>query len=88
MPAVILEGLDHRAHLEHRVAQGHQAVLAVPVGEELGLDDPGGVGQCDCTARHGNPDDIAGTVVYLMSDDGAWVNGQTWHVNGGVYYGD
>jgi NAD(P)-dependent dehydrogenase (short-subunit alcohol dehydrogenase family) len=38
--------------------------------------------------RHGNPADIAASVAFLMSDDGAFVNGQTWHVNGGVYYGD
>lgn len=38
--------------------------------------------------RHGAPEDIASSVALLMSDDGAWVNGQTWHVNGGVYFGD
>jgi NAD(P)-dependent dehydrogenase (short-subunit alcohol dehydrogenase family) len=38
--------------------------------------------------RHGAPDDIAASVAFLMSDDGAWVTGQTWHVNGGVYFGD
>ena len=36
--------------------------------------------------RHGEPADIAGAVCYLMSDEASWVNGQTWHVNGGVYY--
>jgi NAD(P)-dependent dehydrogenase (short-subunit alcohol dehydrogenase family) len=38
--------------------------------------------------RHGKPADIAASVSFLLSDDGAFVNGQTWHVNGGVYYGD
>jgi NAD(P)-dependent dehydrogenase (short-subunit alcohol dehydrogenase family) len=37
--------------------------------------------------RHGEPADIAAAVTFLLSDEGAWVNGQTWHVNGGVYYG-
>jgi len=37
--------------------------------------------------RHGKVDDIAAAVTFLLSDDGAWVNGQTWHVNGGVYFG-
>lgn len=37
--------------------------------------------------RHGDVGDIAGSVAFLMSDDGEWVTGQTWHVNGGVYYG-
>ncbi|MGY8994597.1 MAG: SDR family oxidoreductase, partial [Rhodospirillales bacterium] len=34
--------------------------------------------------RHGAPADIAGAAAFLFSDDGEWVNGQTWHVNGGV----
>ena len=33
--------------------------------------------------RLGKPDDIAGAVAFLASDDGDWVNGQLWHVNGG-----
>ena len=36
--------------------------------------------------RHGAPQDIAGAVAFLLSDDGEWVNGQTWRVNGGVSY--
>jgi 7-alpha-hydroxysteroid dehydrogenase len=33
--------------------------------------------------RLGKPEDIAGAVAFLASDDGEWVNGQIWHVNGG-----
>jgi NAD(P)-dependent dehydrogenase (short-subunit alcohol dehydrogenase family) len=36
--------------------------------------------------RHGAPQDIAGAVAYLLSDDAEWVNGQAWRVNGGVSY--
>ena len=36
--------------------------------------------------RHGAPQDIAGTVAFLLSDDGSWVNGQSWRVNGGITY--
>ncbi|MEZ5503540.1 MAG: SDR family oxidoreductase [Halioglobus sp.] len=36
--------------------------------------------------RHGAPQDIAGAVAFLLSDDGEWVNGQVWRVNGGVSY--
>lgn len=38
--------------------------------------------------RHGSPHDIAGAVAFLLSDDGEWVNGQAWRVNGGVSYGN
>jgi 3-oxoacyl-[acyl-carrier protein] reductase len=34
--------------------------------------------------RLGQPDDIAGAVVYLASDEAAWVTGATLHVNGGM----
>lgn len=38
--------------------------------------------------RLGDPDDIAAAVAFLASDDGAWVNGQVWHVNGGAQMRD
>lgn len=38
--------------------------------------------------RLGNPDDIAAAVAFLASDDGAWINGQVWHVNGGMQMRD
>jgi 7-alpha-hydroxysteroid dehydrogenase len=34
--------------------------------------------------RLGKGDDIAAAVAFLASDDGEWVNGQVWHVNGGM----
>ena len=34
--------------------------------------------------RLGQPDDIAGTVAFLVSADGAWINGQVVRVNGGL----
>lgn len=37
------------------------------------------------STRLGVPTDIAGVVAFLLSDDGAWVNGQVWGVNGGAY---
>ncbi len=37
--------------------------------------------------RLGVPDDVAGAVAYLASDDAAWVTGQTLGVNGGLAMG-
>lgn len=34
--------------------------------------------------RLGTPDDIANTVAFLVGPEGAWVNGQTLRVNGGI----
>lgn len=36
------------------------------------------------STRLGAPDDIAATVVHLLSDDGAWINGQVISVDGGA----
>ena len=40
------------------------------------------------SARLGLPADIAGAVAFLASDDGGYVNGQVWHVNGGTQMRD
>jgi len=36
-------------------------------------------------SRLGEPDDIAASVVFLASDESAYVTGTTLHVNGGMY---
>lgn len=36
--------------------------------------------------RFGRPEDLAATVLFLLSDDAAWVSGQVWHVNGGSHF--
>ena len=36
-------------------------------------------------AAFGRPEDIAGAVAYLASEDGRYITGQTLHVNGGMY---
>ncbi|MCP5202938.1 MAG: SDR family oxidoreductase [Pseudomonadales bacterium] len=35
-------------------------------------------------SRLGRPEDIAGVVAMLLSEDGRWINGQVYHVNGGA----
>ena len=37
------------------------------------------------SARLGEPDDIANTVLFLSSDQSDYINGETIHVNGGMY---
>jgi len=36
------------------------------------------------STRHGRGEDIASAAAFLFSDDAQWINGQVWHVNGGV----
>jgi len=36
-------------------------------------------------AKLGSADDVAGAVLYLISDEAGYVTGQTLHVNGGMY---
>jgi 3-oxoacyl-[acyl-carrier protein] reductase len=36
-------------------------------------------------ASLGTPEDVAGAVAYLVSEDGRYLTGQTLHVNGGMY---
>ncbi len=40
--------------------------------------------QAGRSSRLGHPDDIASMAAYLMSDDGAWINGQVISVDGGI----
>jgi 3-oxoacyl-[acyl-carrier protein] reductase len=37
------------------------------------------------SARLGDPDDIANAVLFLSSDQSSYINGETLHVNGGMY---
>jgi 3-oxoacyl-[acyl-carrier protein] reductase len=37
------------------------------------------------SARLGEPDDIANAVIFLCSDQSSYINGETLHVNGGMY---
>ena len=39
------------------------------------------------SARLGEPDDIANAVLFLSSNQSSYINGETLHVNGGMYMG-
>jgi NAD(P)-dependent dehydrogenase (short-subunit alcohol dehydrogenase family) len=36
------------------------------------------------STRFGRPEDLAGVVTFLLSDDAEWINGQIWSINGGA----
>jgi 3-oxoacyl-[acyl-carrier protein] reductase len=38
-------------------------------------------------ARFGKPDEIAAAIAFLLSDDAAFITGQTWYVDGGASIG-
>ena len=38
-------------------------------------------------SRLGKPEDVANAVVFLVSPDSDYINGETIHVNGGLYLG-
>ncbi len=52
---------------------------------EMYLDDERRAGIMAATPSHrlGQPRDIAAAIAFLASEDGEFVNGQAWHVNGG-----
>ena len=71
-------------------ARGITANCVAPGFIETAMTDALGEGQKEGllsripTGRMGTPEDIAGAVVYLASEEAAYVTGQTVHVNGGM----
>ncbi|MGE5547550.1 MAG: 3-oxoacyl-[acyl-carrier-protein] reductase [Solirubrobacterales bacterium] len=58
--------------------------IATPMTDELNDDQKARVMGAIPQGRMGTPEDIAAAVLYLASDGGAYVTGQTLHVNGGM----
>ena len=71
-------------------AEGHVVAPGFVLTEQLDANMPQQVKDWMLkgarSTRHGAPRDIAGAVAFLLSDDGEWVNGQVWRVNGGVSF--
>lgn len=63
-------------------------VLTEAVAEHLSDDYVAGSLKALPHRRLGQPGDIAAAVAFLASQDGEWVNGQVWHVNGGGIFRD
>lgn len=64
------------------------AVAPGPVNTELftagkSAEQIAGVGSRNAFGRLGEPEDIAGTVLFLAGEDARWITGQTLRVNGG-----
>jgi NAD(P)-dependent dehydrogenase (short-subunit alcohol dehydrogenase family) len=56
--------------------------ILVDFEESMGKDTLDGLK--NLLGRHADPDDIAGVVLFLASDDARWVNGQALAVDGGI----
>ena len=58
--------------------------VVTPMTDALSDAQKAKIGEQIPLGRLGQPEDIAGAVVYLASDAAAWVTGATLHVNGGM----
>ncbi len=58
--------------------------IATPMTDELTEEQQQGILQAIPAGKMGAPEDIASAVVYLSSEEAAYVTGQTLHVNGGM----
>jgi 3-oxoacyl-[acyl-carrier protein] reductase len=58
--------------------------IATPMTDKLNEKQREAIMAMVPSGRLGTPDDIAGAVVFLASDEAAYVTGQTLHVNGGM----
>src|ERR1700756_4273650 len=56
--------------------------ILVDFEESMGKDTLDGLK--NLLGRHADPDDVAGVVLFLASDDAGWVNGQALAVDGGI----
>ena len=58
--------------------------IATPMTEALSDDQKAAINAQIPAGRMGSPEDIAAAVLYLASDEAAYVTGATLHVNGGM----
>lgn len=68
----------------HAVAPG--SVLSETMKRQVAQDGLDSVLTRIRSPRHGEPEYIAGLLALLLSDDGQWVYGQAWSVNGGMLF--
>ena len=58
--------------------------MRTELARRLYEDDEAAVAARYPLGRLGEPEDVAGPVAFLLSDDAAWVTGQTLVLDGGV----
>jgi 3-oxoacyl-[acyl-carrier protein] reductase len=58
--------------------------IATPIPEALAEDQQAKINASIPAGRMGTSDEIAAGVVYLASDESAYITGQTLHINGGM----
>jgi 3-oxoacyl-[acyl-carrier protein] reductase len=58
--------------------------IASAMTDVLGDDQKSRISGQIPSGRLGRPEDVAAAVLYLASDEAAYVTGQTLHVNGGL----
>lgn len=78
---ILAQELGHRQISVNSVFPGP---TKTPLMEkEVSQDEMERIGKSMTLGRMGEPEDIAGVVAFLASEEGAWVNGQQIIVNGG-----
>lgn len=78
---ILAQELGHRKISVNSVFPGP---TKTPLMEkEVTNDEMDRIGNAMTLGRIGEPEDIAGVVAFLVSEEGAWVNGQQLIVNGG-----
>ena len=58
--------------------------IATPMTDDLSEDQKAEIMSAIPAGKMGTPEDIASAVVYLSSNEAAYITGQTMHVNGGM----
>ncbi|PFG42986.1 NAD(P)-dependent dehydrogenase (short-subunit alcohol dehydrogenase family) [Isoptericola jiangsuensis] len=76
--------LAHELAPRLRVNAVAPAVVRTRLAEALYVDREEEVAAAYPLRRLGEPDDVAGPVAFLLSDDAAWITGQTLRIDGGA----
>ncbi|GAA4725916.1 SDR family oxidoreductase [Isoptericola chiayiensis] len=76
--------LAHELAPRLRVNAVAPAVVRTRLAEALFADREEEVAAAYPLQRLGEPDDVAGPVAFLLSDDAAWITGQTLRIDGGA----